>query len=716
MVDDISHLVDEKYGICDLVDVAELRRIFERFTEATGFTIGFLDHPGLNVLIATGWRDICTKFHRGCPLSADICVKSNRHLLDHLNQPGKLIIESCDNGLVDCAFPIIVKGKHIASLATGQLLLEEPDLERFKRQAKLYGFDEQAYLSALEEIPVVSEEKLRSVTTFLGEMALVLSQLGYARLTAKEETERLEREIAARKQAEEALLQSERNYREIFNTVNDAIFIHDADTGAILDVNDSMLNLYGFSREEVLRLHLNDSCLGTSPYSDAEARQWMAKAIAEGPQVFDWHARKKGGELFWVEVALKSASISGQRRILALVRNITERKRMEAEQEKLQAQFTQAQKMESAGRLAGGVAHDFNNMLMGIMGYADLCRDALPADHPSRGYLNEITNASQRSADLTRQLLAFARKQTIAPKVLDLNDAITGMLNLLRRLIGENINMVWSPGANLWPIKFDPSQIDQILTNICVNARDAIDGVGKITIETATATLDQAYCDGHAGAISGEYVLLSVSDSGCGMTKDVLTKIFEPFYTSKDVGKGTGLGLATVYGIIKQNNGYIDVYSEPGKGTTFKIYLSRFRGEVAKPTVAEVAEVPRCRGETILLVEDEPALLKIYGRSLGALGYKVLLAANPAEAFDIVARHSGDIHLLFTDVVMPGMNGQELAKQLLASSPGLKVLFMSGYPAEVSIQQMLLDESVHFIQKPATRDDIARKVHEVLMC
>ena len=716
MVDDISHLVDEKYGICDLVDVAELRRIFERFTEATGFTIGFLDHPGLNVLIATGWRDICTKFHRGCPLSADICVKSNRHLLDHLNQPGKLIIESCDNGLVDCAFPIIVKGKHIASLATGQLLLEEPDLERFKRQAKLYGFDEQAYLSALEEIPVVSEEKLRSVTTFLGEMALVLSQLGYARLTAKEETERLEREIAARKQAEEALLQSERNYREIFNTVNDAIFIHDADTGAILDVNDSMLNLYGFSREEVLRLHLNDSCLGTSPYSDAEARQWMAKAIAEGPHVFDWHARKKGGELFWVEVALKSASISGQRRILALVRNITERKRMEAEQEKLQAQFTQAQKMESAGRLAGGVAHDFNNMLMGIMGYADLCRDALPADHPSRGYLNEITNASQRSADLTRQLLAFARKQTIAPKVLDLNDAITGMLNLLRRLIGENINMVWSPGANLWPIKFDPSQIDQILTNICVNARDAIDGVGKITIETATATLDQAYCDGHAGAISGEYVLLSVSDSGCGMTKDVLTKIFEPFYTSKDVGKGTGLGLATVYGIIKQNNGYIDVYSEPGKGTTFKIYLSRFRGEVAKPTVAEVAEVPRCRGETILLVEDEPALLKIYGRSLGALGYKVLLAANPAEAFDIVARHSGDIHLLFTDVVMPGMNGQELAKQLLASSPGLKVLFMSGYPAEVSIQQMLLDESVHFIQKPATRDDIARKVHEVLMC
>ena len=365
---------------------------------------------------------------------------------------------------------------------------------------------------------MVSEEKLRSVTTFLGEMALVLSQLGYARLTAKEETERLEREIAARKQAEEALLQSERNYREIFNTVNDAIFIHDADTGAILDVNDSMLNLYGFSREEVLRLHLNDSCLGTSPYSDAEARQWMAKAIAEGPQVFDWHARKKGGELFWVEVALKSASISGQRRILALVRNITERKRMEAEQEKLQALFTQAQKMESAGRLAGGVAHDFNNMLMGIMGYADLCRDALPADHPSRGYLNEITNASQRSADLTRQLLAFARKQTIAPKVLDLNDAITGMLNLLRRLIGENINMVWSPGANLWPIKFDPSQIDQILTNICVNARDAIDGVGKITIETATATLDQAYCDGHAGAISGEYVLLSVSDSGCGMT------------------------------------------------------------------------------------------------------------------------------------------------------------------------------------------------------
>jgi PAS domain S-box-containing protein len=390
------------------------------------------------------------------------------------------------------------------------------------------------------------------------------------------------------------------------------------------------------------------------------------------------------------------------------------RKWAEAEHQKLQAQFTQAQKMESVGRLAGGVAHDFNNLIMGIMGYTDLCLDALPADHPVRRHLAEIAKISQRSADLTRQLLAFARKQIIAPKVLDLNNTLANMLDLLRRLLGENIRMIWVPGVNLWPIKLDPTQIDQILSNLCVNARDAISGAGTITVETANGSLDTAFCAVHAGAVPGEYVRLMISDTGCGMTKDVLANIFEPFFTTKTMDKGTGLGLATVYGIVKQNRGYIDVCSEPGNGTTFNIYLPRFVGDVATTTVVGTAGVPRGCGETILLVEDEPAVRKTVGLFLVDLGYTVLLAENPAKALDLATRHPGAFHLLLTDVIMPEMNGHQLAEQLQATRPGLKVLFMSGYTSDVIAPCGVLGEGIQFLPKPFTRDDLAHKLREVL--
>jgi nitrogen-specific signal transduction histidine kinase/CheY-like chemotaxis protein len=394
--------------------------------------------------------------------------------------------------------------------------------------------------------------------------------------------------------------------------------------------------------------------------------------------------------------------------------DITERKHAEAEHAKLQIQLTQAQKMESVGRLAGGVAHDFNNLLMGTLGYVDLCRDALPAEHPIRCYLDEITAISLRSADLTRQLLAFARKQIIAPRILDLNNAMSGMLKLLGRLIGEDIQMILMPGANLPLVKLDPTQIDQILTNLCINARDAIAGIGTITVTTASGKLDQAFCDDHVGAVPGAYVLLTVSDNGCGMTKDVLGMIFEPFFTTKEVGKGTGLGLATVYGIVKQNNGFIYATSEPGKGTTFKIYLPAIATETVATTVTNKAEVPKGRGETILFVEDEKSLRVTCGTFLDALGYKVLLAETPGEALKRVAGHPGDIHVLLTDVVMPGMDGRQLAKRISAVKPSVKVLFMSGYTSNEITQRGILEDGVQFLSKPFSRDDLARKLHEVL--
>ncbi|MFW5640293.1 MAG: transporter substrate-binding domain-containing protein [Thermodesulfobacteriota bacterium] len=396
--------------------------------------------------------------------------------------------------------------------------------------------------------------------------------------------------------------------------------------------------------------------------------------------------------------------------------DISERKNAEAEHEKLHAQLLQAQKMESVGRLAGGVAHDYNNMLSLIIGYAELALDKTGPDDPLREDLNEILSAAMRSADITRQLLAFARKQTIRPKVIDLNETVEGMLKMLRRLIGEDIDLSWRPGPGRMPVFMDPSQVDQLLANLCVNARDAIGGVGKITIETGRIRFDAEYCADHAGFIPGEFILLAVSDDGCGMDQATLDNIFEPFFTTKGVGEGTGLGLSTVYGLVKQNQGFLNVYSEPGKGATFKIYLPpHAKAKDEEPAKApESTETPVGRGETVLVVEDETPILHLVQRVLERLEYHVLAAATPAMALALAEEHAGAIDLLITDVVMPEMNGRKLAETLLAYYPDLKVLFMSGYTANVIAHRGVLEEGVHFIQKPVSNRDLAVKVREAL--
>jgi two-component system, cell cycle sensor histidine kinase and response regulator CckA len=379
----------------------------------------------------------------------------------------------------------------------------------------------------------------------------------------------------------------------------------------------------------------------------------------------------------------------------------------------LESQFRQAQKMESIGRLAGGVAHDFNNMLSVIIGYTELAIRQVDPIQPFFANLEQIRKAAQRSAELTRQLLAFARKQTIAPKILDLNETIESMLKILRRLIGENIDLNWRPGKNLWQVNMDPSQIDQILANLCVNARDAITGIGKVTIETGTAYIDEIYCASHTECVPGEYVLLAVIDNGCGMNREILDRLFEPFFTTKETGKGTGLGLATVYGIVKQNNGFINVCSEPGHGTTFKIYLPRHK-DVTKEIQKEGRIEPVQGNETILLVEDERAILDMTMMMLQQMGYTVLAALTAGEAIRLAEVHQGKIHMLMSDVVMPGMTGRDMAKSLLSLRPHIKLLFMSGYTADVIAHHGVLDEGVDFIQKPFSIHGLAAKVREVL--
>jgi len=387
---------------------------------------------------------------------------------------------------------------------------------------------------------------------------------------------------------------------------------------------------------------------------------------------------------------------------------------MEKTQINLETQLAQAQKMESVGRLAGGVAHDYNNMLTVIKGYTEMILSGM--DHHSLIYadLTEILKAADRSINITRQLLAFARRQTIAPQVIDLNTTVKSMLKMLERLMGENIDIAWLPGQNLWPVNIDPAQIDQILANLCINARDAIADIGKVTIGTKNVEFDELYCTDHSGFIPGEYILLAVSDDGHGMDKETLHQVFEPFFTTKKIGRGTGLGLSTVYGIVKQNNGFINVYSEPGKGTAFHLYLSRHTGKADGVLKKLQAKDIHGQGETILVVEDEVSILKLTQRILEGIGYRVLTAGSPGEALSLAQKNAASIRLLITDVVMPEMNGRDLAERLQMLCPMLKCLFMSGYTANVIAHHGVLDKGVHFIQKPVSRTELAAKVRSIL--
>ncbi len=517
---------------------------------------------------------------------------------------------------------------------------------------------------------------------------------------------RLQRDIQEQRRmvAEMDLKESEEKYRLLITNASEAIFIIQDEVAKF--PNPKALEMIGYSAGELAEIPFVDFI---HPGDNDTVFERYLKLI-EGerrPEAYPFRIIDKNGKEMWVQ--LTTAPIIWEKRpgILCFLRDVTAEK-------KLEAQFMQAQKMEAVGRLAGGVAHDFNNMLTLIIGHTELALMQVASSDPLHAQLQEVDKAAGRSANLTRQLLAFARKQTITPKVLNLNDTVSDMLNMLRRLIGENIDLAWMPGEELWPVKIDPSQIDQILANLCINARDAIAGVGKVTIETGNITLDEAYCADHAGFVPGDYVLLAVSDDGCGMNEETQAHLFEPFFTTKPIGQGTGLGLATVYGIVRQNDGFINVYSELRQGTTFKIYFPRHKAEPAETLVESPVRTLLGGRETVLVVEDEKAILDLGKTILEKLGYTVLISKTPGEAIRLVEEYIGDIHLLITDVVMPEMNGQDLVERLTSMKPALKYLYMSGYTANVIAHRGVLKEGVHFIQKPFSMKDMAISVREVL--
>ncbi len=512
-----------------------------------------------------------------------------------------------------------------------------------------------------------------------------------------------------RKRAEEELNKLSRAVEQSAST----IIITDSQ-GYIEYANPRLAETSGYSLAEILKQHTRIFKSGlTSP----EMYQQLWETITAGKEWRgEFHNRKKNGELYW-----ESTSISPIKNadgvithFLAVKEDITERKQAEETRSKLEEQLRQAQKMESIGQLASGVAHDFNNLLTVIHGYADLIQHKIGPGGPLAEDLEQIRRASERAATLTRQLLAFSRQQVLSPTILDLNDLVTDLHKMLGRLIGEDIRLTTILEPELWAITADPGQIEQVVMNLVVNARDAMPTGGKVTIETKNIHLDEGYAQTHFEVPIGPCVMLTVTDTGHGMDKQTLTRIFEPFFTTKEQGKGTGLGLATVYGIIKQSGGDITVYSEPGQGTTFSIYLpaTEENSDTSLPA-HQNQSLTRHRSETILLVEDNDLVRNIVHDVLQTEGYTILETDSGAEALLIARQEQGKIDLLLTDVVMPEMSGGELAEQLQALYPQIKVLFMSGY-TDVVVRQKLLSAEIEFISKPFSPGSLAEKVHQVL--
>lgn len=518
------------------------------------------------------------------------------------------------------------------------------------------------------------------------------------------------------------LKKSEEKYRLIADNMADVIAIIDLDLKLVY-VSPSIMNVNGYRVEEAVGKSIKSILTPESVnialeyFEEEKILERDNNADPARTRVIELEQYKKSGETIWTQIAFSFLRDEDGRPtgILTITRDITIHKEAEKQRKQLEIQLRHAQKMEAVGKLAGGVAHDFNNMLSIINGYAEMSLETLDPQDLSYRNFQEIRKAGLRSADLVRQLLAFARKQPIAPVLLDLNETVSNMLSMLQRLIGEDIALLWKPGKGIWQVKIDPSQVDQLLANLTVNSRDAITDVGKITIETANKTFDHQYCRMHTDFVEGQFVMLAVSDDGCGMDQTTIDRLFEPFFTTKPQGKGTGLGLPMVYGIVKQNNGFINCYSEPGKGTTLKIYLPRHENTHVSHMLPSTlpASIRQITAKTILLVEDNQQLLALANTMLETLGHTVLPASSPTEAIQLATAYPGEIELLLTDVIMPEMNGRALKQQVRMLRPDIKCLFISGYTANVIEHHGVLNGEVCFLQKPFSITELNVKLQEI---
>ena len=596
-----------------------------------------------------------------------------------------------------------------AQMSGGETRLEETSPDTLAAHAMLADFQGQPAMILSLDIPRdlfrQGRQTSRLFSFILFEfILLILGGTAFWFIYSFRETFRRQAHVEALVEARTtALGESEKKWRSYVESAPMGIFIVNPE-GRYLDVNPAACRITGFTADELKQKSISDLL---APECRVAGLEHFKQVVKTGSAVGEYRFIHASGENRWWSVS--AVRLDGTH-FLGFSEDITHRRQADEARESLQNQLNQAQKMESIGRLAGGVAHDFNNMLGVILGYTELGLDLISPEHPVHDGLLEIRKAATRSTDLTRQLLAFARKQTVVPKVLNLNETVQGMLNMLRRLIGEQIQLDWRPGPAGSSILMDPSQLDQILVNLCVNARDAIGNVGQITIETGLTVFGEEASARSAGAVLGDYATLSVRDNGCGMDDETQAHIFEPFFSTKKPGEGTGLGLATVYGIVRQNHGSIRVSSQKGKGSTFTLFIPRHAPEAPSEPRTAVGADREATSVTILLVEDELAHLTMTRSMLERQGYTVLSASSPGEAIRLVREYRGTIDLLLTDVIMPEMNGHDLALTLVSLRPGIRQLFMSGYTADVIAHHGVLDDGVCFIQKPFTMKELSNKV------
>jgi PAS domain S-box-containing protein len=665
----------------DLVDVDAVQRLCESFAAFTTTSTVVKDLDG-NWVAVSAWQDICGKFHRVGAASEQACRGSDEALSRRLDAGERCCLHRCKNGLIDVVVPIEVGGEHVANLYVGQFLTAPPDQAEFVRRAEQHGFDKDAYLAALAKVPIIPAERIPAMTEFFSGLAGLIGELGLSRKRLEEAN----RALAAEKE------------RYLLTVRSLPVVQFALDREGIFTLSDGKgLEGLGLSPGEVVGRSLLDVYADypsvPAAFHRALAGEDLVSEHTFGAATFETHwSPVRDGAGAVVGVAGVALDVSGQRR--------------------LQEQVRQAQRLESIGRLAGGVAHDFNNLLTVILGGTE----ALRSDHQAGGPMNledleQIQRAGERARDLTRQLLTFARKQVITPVSLDLDAAVARGEKLLRRVLGEDVELTVETGAAGVAVLCDPGQLEQVLVNLAVNARDAMPGGGRLTIAThLVPVLPRDLATGDEP--EGDWVRLRVSDAGSGMTAEVKASLFEPFFTTKEQGKGTGLGLATVHGIVSQNGGRIRVESTTGRGTTFEIFLPRS----ARPADAPAPPPAPRQGsghEAILVIEDDAQVRAVTARALRSAGYRVTEADSAAEALEVVRRGAA-LDLVVTDVVMPGLDGREVVDLLRREAPTLRALFVSGYSQDSIAQRGILEPGIEFLPKPFTAADLAARVRHVL--
>jgi len=820
------HLVDGKYSIRDLLDIESLRKTLEKFSLATGFATGFLEYPSQEILIATGWKDICTEFHRAIQGSARHCKESNIYLTNQMKDLKELNIRPCENGLVDGATPIVIKGKYIAYLATGQVLFEKPDIERFKKQAEMYGYNSEAYLKALSEVPVVSEDQFKNALSFLSELAVTIAKTGLSNLKLKERTKELEDEISERKNAERACQESEMKYSTLVENSKDGIIM--ICDGMLTFVNKASIHIVGYSPEEMINTNFLN-------FVAPDYREFITERYAELmesndiPVTYEIKLLRKNGETIEVELDAIRIDFEGKPVALAFIRDISDRKQAEellresekryrrffeddlagafitdpdgqiidcnpafahmfgfettsdvknvdlvsmypspssrdeflnklkkekrleryetvmrhtggslihtlentagvfdaqgnlveirgylmdiTEQKLLEKQLQQSQKMETIGTLAGGIAHDFNNILSAIMGYSELVLVDLPYEASIRNKIEAIHSSGERARDLVAQILAFSRKDEMVRSPVQVHLIIKDALKILRPAIPTTID-IHTQITSKCHILGDPSRVHQVIMNLCTNAYQAMLRTGG----TLTISLSNVKMEGEAATLAqvpaGSYGKLVISDTGVGIPSENIARIFDPYFTTKEKGKGTGLGLAAVHGIIKSHGGAILVESQIGKGTKFEVYLPL---TLDKSDAEGQAESQLIGGkERILLIDDEYDILEIEKEMLEKLGYTVTTRDKVREARKLFAKQPEQFDLVITDMTMPDMTGDKLAGELRKIRFDIPIIICTGFSELISRDKIESKGIKAFLTKPVSMKDLSTITRKVL--